>query len=179
MDAPIWPAPLLVQANELADRDGSRGGVRMVDLRRAVSNAYYALFHTSSICTAEWTIQNATQEERYALVRRFSHKSFRSVYERIAQPKANKVEHLQLILDALHANADIVELAEAYVDLHDARNKADYDHTADLTRTEVLTLVDRSTLAIRTLRKAPKEQADVDCERLFTCLAMTPGAQGR
>lgn len=179
MKAPIWPQPLITQANELADREGTAGRVRMVDLRRAVSNAYYALFHTASVCTAEWLMPNATQEERLALVRRFSHKAFRSVFERIAQPRANKVEHLQLVLDALHENADFVVLAQAYVDLYDARNKADYDHNADLTRMEVLTLVDRSTLAISTIRKAPRIHADVDCERLFACLAMTPGAHGR
>lgn len=179
MRAPIWPQPLIAQANTWADRDGTAAAVRMADLRRAVSNAYYALFHTTSICTAEWLIPKATQDERLALVRRFSHKSFRSVYERIDRPKSNKSSpHLQPMLDALHENADIVVLAQAYVDLCDARNKADYDHTADLTRQEVLTLIDRSVLAIHTIRKVPVNHS-VDCERLFACLAMTPGAHGR
>ena len=180
MKGTIWPQPLIVQADELADRDGTRGSVRMVDLRRAVSNAYYALFHTTSVCTAEWLLPNATKDEQLALVRRFSHRSFRSVFERINSPKAGKsAPHLQLMLVALHENADIVVLAQTYVDLHDARNKADYDHSADLTRQEVLTLIDRSWLAIQTITKAPKNQPDGDCERLFACLAMTPGAQGR
>jgi len=174
----IWPGPLIVQANALVDADGDGSAVTMIDLRRAVSNAYYALFHTTSICTAEWLIPDAAHEERYALVRRFSHKSFRSVYERVAQPASNKVGHLQLVFDTLNANADLVVLAEAYVDLCDARTTADYDHLASLTRTEVLTLIQRSALAIKTIRKAPNKHP-VDSYRLFGCLALTPGAPGR
>jgi hypothetical protein len=180
MQGTIWPQPLIVQANELADRNGTRGTVRMVDLRRAVSNAYYALFHTTSVCTVEWLLPNAPKDEQLAVVRRFSHRAFRAVFERINSPKANKSSpHLQPTLDALHGNADILVLAQTFVDLHDARNKADYDHTAEFTRQEVLTLIDRSWLAVQTITKSPKKQADVDCERLFACLAMTPGAQGR
>jgi hypothetical protein len=42
---PIHPGELLDLADRLAGRGSGPGRPRMIELRRAVSSAYYALFH--------------------------------------------------------------------------------------------------------------------------------------
>jgi hypothetical protein len=56
------------------------------DLRRAVSAAYYALFHKLTLTAAEALLPAATQEQRWQLGRHFGHGEMRRVCEWVTGP---------------------------------------------------------------------------------------------
>jgi hypothetical protein len=72
-----FPEDLLEQAKHLANRE--RGKPRQASLRRAVSTAYYALFH---FLIAEATLNWKRAEQRYVLARLFEHGRMKSASDR-------------------------------------------------------------------------------------------------
>jgi hypothetical protein len=78
---------LLEQAERLIASTG-RGAPRQVDLRRAISSAYYALFHAVSIAGADHVVGRARQSgPLYALVyRSIDHRALRRFCEDLVKP---------------------------------------------------------------------------------------------
>jgi hypothetical protein len=105
---------LLQLASELIEKDGAT----QAELRRAVSTAYYALFH---LLVSETTLNWRRDSSRNALGRMFDHGLMKRVSDRVAKktPFAGEdpiaVSGLRLV-------------AEAFVDLQDWRHIADYDN---------------------------------------------------
>ncbi len=130
-----YPADLLEQAKHLANREKKRP--RQASLRRAVSTAYYALFH---LLVHEATLNLRRVEQRALLGRLFEHGRMKNACERqkglcrdyfAAHPSPKRrpdfdcMTHLQ-------------KVANIFVQAQQQRHVADYDNSKPWTRTEVL-----------------------------------------
>jgi hypothetical protein len=122
---------LLQQASELAHKNPTNP--KQADLRRAVSSAYYALFHLLIFETiANWSLDSS----RNSLGRMFEHKKMKDASKRLSQlPFTNEDPTIVQNLKAL---------AQIFVDLQDKRNTADYDNGTVWTLTQTLATVLRA-----------------------------------
>jgi hypothetical protein len=120
---------LLEQAQHLARREPKRP--KQASLRRAISTAYYALFHlliTSAV--ANW--KRAGQ--RADMARAFEHRRMRDASAKIA----NRPFHGQTAVVVTRLRA----VAKAFGDLQQDRNTADYDSSRQWSRAEVLNQIE-------------------------------------
>lgn len=112
------PEHLLEQADRLLTPP-SGGAPRQADLRRAISNAYYALFHTIAAEAAD-DFAGRTQRHtpRYALVyRSINHGALRKLCEDVVKTKLpNKYASYE---PSGSFGADLIALATAVNDLQD------------------------------------------------------------
>lgn len=154
------PDHLLDQADRLIAPPGG-GAPRQADLRRAISNAYYAVFHVVVAQAADDFIGRTHRASpRYALVyRSIDHKSLRKLCEDVKKTP----------LPAKYSNysprggfgPDLIALANAVVDLQEKRHLADYDTLFRVKMSDAVlavatgrTALDRFRNANRTSRKA-------------------------
>src|ERR1035438_9397336 len=94
---------LLDQALHLARRDPKRP--KQANLRRAVSTAYYALFHLLvSEAVGYWRLER----QRSLLARSFDHKKMKGVCNNFRSQKPQ--------------NAELLAVAEAFLDLQQSRH---------------------------------------------------------
>ncbi len=101
---------LLEQTEHLAKRDEKRP--RQASLRRAVSTTYYAIFHLLvSEAVTYWKIER----HRATLARSFEHKRMKDICSRLKSQ-----------------DADLLAVANAFVQFQQARHLADYDYTMSL-----------------------------------------------
>jgi hypothetical protein len=112
---PLYPRELLDLAYRLAGQDGGRGRPRTVDLRRAVSTAYYASFHPS--WTAATELLGAPNDHRVADVCRWINhmdvlhllNAVRLANHEISRNEAGAGKHIEPLLprpiDAMHRAA--------------------------------------------------------------------------
>lgn len=120
------PEHLLEQADRLIAPIGG-GAPRQADLRRAISTAYYGIFHAVVTSAADDLVGRTHRETpRYALVyRSVAHRGLRGLCEDIIKPtlpaKYRKHEPRGGF------GSEITALATAVVDLHEKRHSADYD----------------------------------------------------
>ena len=111
---------LLEQADHLARRDRTRP--KQASLRRAISTAYYALFHLLvSEAVAYWKVAR----QRPLLARSFEHRKMKAA---CSTPQG--------------ANSDLRTVAAVFINLQQMRHLADYDYSTVFTRTEVLQRID-------------------------------------
>ena len=93
------------------------------NLRRAVSSAYYALFHL----LVRDAIANWKHGEHHSrLARMFDHKRMKDASTVILKEIGN-VENLETVDPEQAARFKLSIVAQAFVDLQQARHKADYD----------------------------------------------------
>ena len=148
---------LLEQAK--TSRESSPKKPRQASLRRAVSTAYYALFHLLvSEATRNWKIV----EQRPLLARFFEHGKMKAASDKqrgecnrfinsntTPGPELDCVRHLQRV-------------ADTFFQAQQLRHTADYDNATQWTRTEVLTqiaMVDAAFRSWRVIRDEPAAQA--------------------
>lgn len=120
---------LLEQAEHLAKRERSRP--KQASLRRAVSTAYYALFHLLiSEAVGNWR----RPEQRASLARSFDHGRMKTAYR---EERARITAGMSTHPDPARANA-LLGLATTFLDMQEQRHAADYDSAVTWTRTDVL-----------------------------------------
>jgi hypothetical protein len=132
---------LLEQAQHLATRE--RGKPRQASLRRAVSAAYYALFH---LLTEEGTarlIPNSPERLRARALRAFAHGEMKNACEQIA-----KSSNVLLDLFVAPLEAELKTVAEVFVELQQQRHLADYDLSQSFNRIKVVGIVAKANSAI-------------------------------
>ena len=124
-----------------------RGAPRQVDLRRALSDAYYALFHTVAIAAADQLAGKARRSDSlYALVyRSVEHRALRQLCEDIGKPTLPA--KYQRYLQSRGLGLAIATFALVLVDLQAKRHAADYDPMIRLTAGDVR-------IAVRLARRA-------------------------
>jgi len=105
---------LLRLASDLIEKDGAT----QAELRRAVSTAYYALFH---LLVSETTLNWNRDSSRNALGRMFDHGMMKRVSDRVAKKTPFTGEDLTAV-------SGLRLVAEAFADLQDWRHIADYDN---------------------------------------------------
>lgn len=122
---------LLRQALQLVHQEPRNP--KQASLRRAVSTAYYALFHlVISEAVANWKQVNL----RAALGRAFDHSIMKAASNRIQDTRQFPfAEEDPGIVTALRA------VAKTFVQLQEKRHTADYDNATFWTRTEALAQV--------------------------------------
>jgi hypothetical protein len=132
---------LLEQARHLAFREP--GKPRQASLRRAVSTAYYSLFH--------FLLQEATNRLfpakptalRERASRAFTHFEAKNVCEVFAKKNGGIKD---LTVDPVERQ--LTEIAATFVELQEARQRADYDLLQAFDRVQVVGYIDRTRLAI-------------------------------
>jgi hypothetical protein len=126
---------LLVQAQRLAQLDARRP--KQANLRRAVSSTYYALFH---LLTSETSALYAVEPGLAPRINRtLNHQDMKKTSVLIGNDKLPKA--VQPPVGGYTTPADLKTVAKAFVDLQEARHKADYDLSQRFRRQEVLKYV--------------------------------------
>jgi len=105
-----------------------REGLEQAALSRAVSTAYYAVFHLLTSSGAQLWIGSGTEQAR--IERAFDHGSMRKISAEFANRKADPRE--------------LRDIADTFVDLQIERQSADYDNQRVWSQTEVLGIVEQA-----------------------------------
>ncbi len=127
---------LLQQAKYLANREPRHP--RQASLRRAVSSAYYALFH-GLIAEALMVLAPSQPNRLGPLIgRTFVHGDMKKVC--IGFGNSNPAASTATLL-APPISPDITFVARAFVDLQDARHEADYDTLASFSKPDVMSKI--------------------------------------
>jgi hypothetical protein len=141
---------LLELAEELARLDPRRP--RQVNLRRAVSSAYYALFH---LLTAAASALYAGELGLAARINRtLKHGDMKKASQMIANHRLPRA--LQPPGGGYQTPTHIKAGADAFVILQPARHEADYDLTTEFSRGEALDLVQKARDAFEAWEKAKR-----------------------
>jgi len=134
---------LLVTASNLAKRQRRKS--RQADLRRAVSTAYYAVFHAlAHECADRFVGTNQASRSTRAWTQ-----TYRALDHGFSKRRCGEA-HKQGF------PAYIVQFAESFTLLQEERYRADYDPTAAYTKAETLIHVQTARQAIRDLRNGSK-----------------------
>lgn len=115
MQRDIRPEWLLRLADELGGRGAGCGQPRTTNLRRAVSTAYYALFHCLALSTARSALPDASQEEVFGVARYVSHAAIKQVSSYISGETPPK--HLAGIVDSLRKDEVVTSVAGTFLEL--------------------------------------------------------------
>ena len=139
---------LLQQALQLAHKEPRNP--KQASLRRAVSTAYYALFHLLiSEAVANWSRVSL----RAALARAFDHGVMKAASNRIQDTR-----QFTFIGEDPKVVAALRAVAKTFAQLQEKRHTADYDNTTFWTRTEALTQVKSAEQAFNTWKPIRNEQ---------------------
>ena len=136
---------LIAAAKLLAEHPG-RGRPPEANLRRAISTAYYALFHCLAENCAEMMVGGSGA--------RRSREAWRQVYRtlehRVARRRCGDKSSIQ------NFAPEIINIATDFVEMQDLRHIADYDPIASIpTRDEVIQHITDAENAIRQFPNAP------------------------
>jgi hypothetical protein len=138
---------LLSQAEQLATIDARKP--KQVNLRRAVSAAYYAVFHylVHEACSLQIGTKHGQAVYRQTLGRAYTHTVMKQCCMSFGGGTLKESVRRALPVDA-HGSyailAEIKNIASLFCDLQDLRHLADYDLTARFSRFDVLTLIEQA-----------------------------------
>lgn len=132
------PLDYIRSARKLIGRGHSRRP-RQSDLRRAISTAYYAMFHTLCINCADCLI-GGTRAAR-------SDRAWRQAYRAIEHGFAKSQCKNGSILARFPR--EVEDFAQAFVTLQEKRHDADYDPFARFSLTDAINAIDQAEGAIR------------------------------
>ena len=136
----LKPLDLIATAKDLVNRSGRKP--RQSDLKRALSTAYYALFHTLAKCCADVMIGTNSQ----------TRKAWQQVYRALDHNFAkNACQHGNIS----KFPKEIQDFANAFVALQSKRHSADYDPYSRVYKSQVLVDLANAELVMRGLHSAP------------------------
>ena len=136
----------------------TRGRPRQANLRRAVSTAYYALFHCLAACCAD-TLVGGKGADRDAA-------AWRQAYRALQHGQTRK-----RFETAIRRNfpAEVAQFATLFVDMQIQREAADYDPYMRFSKSDVVQSIDSAEDAITQFAKAPASD-----RRAFAVYALLP-----
>ena len=117
-----------------------KGKPKQASLRRAVSCAYYALFHLLVMEGATLLGSRLSNDARAKLRRSFTHAEMKQVCASYTQPQRKFNPQIAALL-MFPIMPDLREVADMFVFLQEERHKADYDVSARFSRPDVLLAV--------------------------------------
>ncbi len=140
------PHDLLKAAYQLA-LEPSVGRPRQANLRRAISTAYYALFHSIANCCADM-LAGSTRANR-------SQRAWRQTYRALEHGHAKNQCMNQSVISRFPP--EIQDFGEVFTDMQGARHIADYDPDPEqsFTRDSVLQRIAESERAILRFENTP------------------------
>jgi hypothetical protein len=139
MSAKSLPEHLLEQAWHLAERERTRP--RQASLRRAVSTAYYALFHFLIREAVKQIGPNLREDSYNRVYRWFDH----GAMYRVARVFSQQIVRTQNPKDVLIDDNDhgVMFIAEKFAELQELRHLADYDPGAVFIRADAKAMIIR------------------------------------
>jgi hypothetical protein len=137
----VFPADLLKTATSIIDSTPNKP--RQSDLRRAVSTAYYAMFHTLSKSCADLLVGTASRNR--------SKPAWHQMYRALEHKRVKGACECKKILPEFPA--DIQDFANLFVEMQAKRHKADYDPLEKFFKSAVVIDVGRVTLSIKKYTK--------------------------
>lgn len=147
------PEHLFDQADRLIAPHGG-GAPRQADLRRAISNAYYGVFHAVVTAAADDFVgRTKRQTPRYALVyRSIDHGSLRGLCTNVEKTTLPK-KYIKYEPRG-GFGPDLTALATAVVELQEKRHAADYDPLFRVNMTDAVLAVATGRTALIRFRRA-------------------------
>jgi hypothetical protein len=135
---------LLDLADHLARREAGRP--KHISLRRAISTAYYGVFHAlAKLCADELVGWSKTWEAYTPIYRTLDHSTARRLFDRAR--------------DGTIYGEEVAEIGRLFITLQQARYTADYDpRPFSISRQEALELIDRARRAVQAIRYIPAEK---------------------
>ena len=138
---------LLEQAQHLANRE--RMQPRQASLARAISAAYYALFHLLiAEAVSKWNIT----EQRPQLARIFEHGRMNAASKRVLEVRSFPFTGQDPAIVA-----HLKGIAITFSELYERRQTADYDTAKQWSRSDVLELIDSVAEAFRSVKEIRDE----------------------
>jgi hypothetical protein len=152
----LRPERLLNHARQLAERTADTTSPRSVHARRAISAAYYALFHRVCISVTWTLVPGDSDHVRWAFCRTFDHGPIESVAKWV-QGQHKPPKSIAGLVDVAEQSEQIRTLTEKFVLLKQRRHDADYNHLIVFGRTNALHAVQESRAAIDTVNTVSGE----------------------
>jgi len=151
------PDHLFDQADRLAAVPAS-GRPRQVDLRRAISSAWYGVFHFTMATLADEVVGvSPRSSSRYGLVyRSLDHRTLRDIRGDIAKQTPPRRFAPYLPLDGF--GADIQAFARTTIDLQEKRHRADYNPEPRYRSSEATLAIGYARSAVRHFGRASQER---------------------
>ena len=115
-------------------------------MRRAISTAYYSVFHTLAASNAE-LIAGLPQSS-------MSSQAWERVYRRLDHGRAQN--NLRSVLT--HLSTDGEHFARTFIDLHALRQEADYNPNFSITSTRTINLIAQAETAIGAFGQLTEEE---------------------
>ena len=153
---PIDPRDLVRHARALVQSLPERSAT---DYRRAVSAAYYALFHALTLRTVEALAPDVAPRARYEQVREFGHPDLRRAALWASGAGVPSRSRAALVARA-RADGEVRRVAEAFLRLNAERADADYNHLAHFAEPRALRLIDTADEAVETVTAPAFAAAD-------------------
>lgn len=113
---PIDPQKLLEAARDFANQTGGKGRPRPVWLRRAVSSAYYALFHDLTRQAAVHLLPRDSSQHQLRVARTFRHQNMKEMCEQVAGRHGKPNRHMKPLVQSL-AGTPTARVADSFCDL--------------------------------------------------------------
>jgi len=155
------PSELLSVAKFLSTSSGS-ASPSDAHLRRAVSTAYYAVFHRVSLAAATRFIGHGQEHSPgfATLYRAFNHGDLKKVFEALS--KTTLSEKYRDLLQRAALSQDMRAFAAAFPSLKVFRHLADYHPAVRFSPSEVLAVINEAEFALEAFdRIAEGEKTDV------------------
>lgn len=130
------------------------GQPRQVDLRRAVSSAYYGVFHAVLAAAADEIVGKSNRSKPlYSLVyRSIDHRALRELCWEVKKPNLSaKLARYEL---PKGFGPNIKAFAAAMIELQEKRHSADYDPYGRVSRSDALLAVGTARTALARFNKA-------------------------
>jgi hypothetical protein len=131
-------------ADHLARREAGRP--KQVSLRRAISTAYYGVFHALALLCAESLVGWSKPWEAFTpIYRSLDHSHAKRLFERHR--------------DGTLFGEEVAKIGQIFISLQEARHTADYHpQPLSLSRGETLELIDQARQAVQTIRTIPADK---------------------
>lgn len=129
---------LLMQARQLAIREPKRP--KQASLRRAISTAYYALFHLLIDESSRMLVSGTQRNQlRLCIHRAFQHSDMKAAA--VSFSKGNVSAKLMPGLNGQTLQIPLQDVGKSFVELQQARHESDYDTARRFPRAETLDLI--------------------------------------
>jgi uncharacterized protein (UPF0332 family) len=160
------PEHLFEQAERLVERPPA-GPPRQVDIRRAISAAYYGIFHATLTAAADQFIGVTRRNSSlYSLVyRSVDHRWFRELCAEAKKPQLP--DKYQQYVPPSRFGGNLQAFATAAIELQEKRHSADYDPSVRLKSSDALLAVSAARGALARLNTA-----DADAREAFLGLLL-------
>ena len=143
------PQELIRAARQLAVGQNNPGQPTDAELRRAVSTAYYALFHALASCCADLLVGSDISLEGHRLHALWI-QTYRALDHGVAKRRCKK-NFMGTFPTAIQ------DFANQFANMQERRHDADYNPDVSFARGQVLKLIDETETRITNFQNAPED----------------------